>query len=56
VQVAPVWAQMAAVIEDDKEMVEKLGWVREMYGFSVAMAVEGVKVRRLECFGYQGCL
>lgn len=38
----PKWEQYAAWIESDKEAKDKLGWVREMYAYSVAAAAEGV--------------
>jgi hydroxyproline O-arabinosyltransferase len=42
--VTPDWERLAAVIENDKEMVDRLAWVREMYGFSVALALNKVKI------------
>jgi hydroxyproline O-arabinosyltransferase len=42
--VTPDWERLAAVIEADKDLVAKLGWVREMYGFSVALALQGIGV------------
>ena len=43
-QVMPDWERLTAHIEADPESKEKLGWVREMYAFSVALALQGVKV------------
>ncbi len=48
-QVAPEWERLTAHIEADPESKEKLGWVREMYAFSVAMALKGVKPEILAC-------
>jgi hypothetical protein len=41
VQVIPDWERLTAHIEADKESKDKLGWVREMYGFSIAVALAG---------------
>ncbi len=41
-KVAPEWERLTAHIEADPESKEKLGWVREMYAFSVAMALKQV--------------
>ncbi len=38
----PKWEQYAAWIESDSEAKEKLGWVREMYAYSIAAAAEGI--------------
>ena len=43
-QITPDWERMAAAIEADEAMRKKLGWVREMYGFSVALALNKVSV------------
>lgn len=40
----PDWERLTAHIEADPESKEKLGWVREMYAFSVALALQGIKV------------
>ncbi|EIE24619.1 hypothetical protein COCSUDRAFT_14028 [Coccomyxa subellipsoidea C-169] len=48
-EVAPEWERLTAHIEADMESKEKLGWVREMYAFSVAMALKGVKPEILAC-------
>ena len=40
----PDWERLTAHIEADKESKEKLGWVREMYAFSVAVALQGITV------------
>lgn len=40
VQVVPDWERLTAHIEADPESKEKLGWVREMYAFSVAVALQ----------------
>jgi hypothetical protein len=38
-QVIPRWEKLAAEIEADPEAVRVLGWVREMYAFSLACAL-----------------
>lgn len=38
----PVWAEMNARIEADGKMASRLGWVRDMYGFSIASKRAGV--------------
>ena len=38
----PDWERLAAHIEADPESKEQLGWVREMYAFSVAVALQGI--------------
>lgn len=43
-KVTPEWERLAAEIEADAEMKEQLGWVREMYGFSAALALLGIDV------------
>ena len=42
--IIPQWEKLTADIEADEEAKEKLGWVREMYAFSIAAALENVKV------------
>ena len=42
--VTPDWVRLAAAIEADEGLKKKLGWVREMYGFSIALAKNGVDV------------
>ena len=44
-EVIPEWEKLTAEIEGNEEAKEKLGWVREMYAFSIACAL---KVVRLE--------
>ncbi|DBA81022.1 TPA: hypothetical protein ACH3X2_007228 [Trebouxia sp. C0005] len=44
IKVTPDWERLTAHIEADPESKEKLGWVREMYAFSVALALQGIKV------------
>ena len=44
VRVTPEWERLAARIESDAGMKQRLGWVREMYGFSIALAKNGIKV------------
>lgn len=39
-QVVPDWERLTAHIEADKESKDRLGWVREMYAFSVAAALQ----------------
>lgn len=46
---APEWERLTAHIEADPESKEKLGWVREMYAFSVAMALKRVKPSIVGC-------
>lgn len=43
-QVTPDWERLTAHIEADPESKQKLGWVREMYAFSTALAIQGIKV------------
>lgn len=43
-KVTPDWERLTAHIEADPESKEKLGWVREMYAFSVALALQGITV------------
>eukprot|EP00245_Coleochaete_scutata_P006796 TRINITY_DN21580_c0_g1_i1.p1 TRINITY_DN21580_c0_g1~~TRINITY_DN21580_c0_g1_i1.p1 ORF type:complete len:801 (+),score=219.38 TRINITY_DN21580_c0_g1_i1:188-2590(+) len=38
-KVLPIWVKVTADIEKDEEAKEKLGWVREMYAFSIATAL-----------------
>ena len=40
VQVVDDWERLTAHIEADKESKEQLGWVREMYAFSIAAALQ----------------
>lgn len=42
-RVTPDWERLAAQIERDEDMKKYLGWVREMYGFSAALAINGIK-------------
>jgi hypothetical protein len=44
IAVTPDWVRLAAEIEADKNLVKTLGWVREMYGFSIALAKNGLDV------------
>lgn len=39
----PVWETVAAAIEADNDAKQRLGWVREMYAYSIAAAATGVK-------------
>jgi hypothetical protein len=43
-KVTPGWEEMAAMIESDEFLKNRLGWVREMYGFCVAMARAGIEI------------
>jgi len=43
-RVTPDWERMAAIIEANEDVKNKLGWVREMYGFSVAMALNKMRM------------
>ena len=40
IQVTPDWERLAAHIEGDAAGKAKLGWVREMYAFSIACALQ----------------
>lgn len=42
--VIPDWVRLAAAIEADEKIKRRLGWVREMYGFSIALAKNGLDV------------
>lgn len=39
-QVTPEWERLTAQIENDEESKDKLGWVREMYAWSVGAALQ----------------
>lgn len=39
-RVVPEWERLTAFIEGNEEAKSKLGWVREMYAFSIAAALE----------------
>lgn len=39
-QIAPDWERLTAHIESDEESKSKLGWVREMYAWSVGAALQ----------------
>jgi hypothetical protein len=39
-QVTPDWERLTKHIEDDKETKDKLGWVREMYAWSIGAALQ----------------
>lgn len=43
-RVVPLWVDVTAQIEKDAEAKEKLGWVREMYAFSIATALARVPI------------
>jgi hydroxyproline O-arabinosyltransferase len=43
-KVTPEWERITAEIEEDEEAKEQFGWVREMYAWSIAAALVGVKV------------
>lgn len=43
-QIVPDWERLSAVIEGDERMKKTLGWVREMYAFSAALAIHGLKL------------
>ena len=43
-KITPDWESFAAAIEADTEMKERLGWVREMYGFSLALVKNKLEV------------
>eukprot|EP00873_Tetraselmis_striata_P027120 jgi/Tetstr1/447384/TSEL_034820.t2 len=42
-KIIPDWKRLAYHIEHHKETKDKLGWVREMYGWSIGAALQGVK-------------
>lgn len=42
-RITPDWERLTKHIEDDKETKDKLGWVREMYAWSIGAALQGVK-------------
>ncbi|KDD75998.1 hypothetical protein H632_c402p1 [Helicosporidium sp. ATCC 50920] len=44
-RVCPDWERLTAQIEASEELKTALGWVREMYAFSVALALEKVQLR-----------
>jgi hypothetical protein len=39
-RVVPAWERLTAHIEGDDQIKDVLGWVREMYAFSIAAALE----------------
>lgn len=43
-KVTEEWERLAALIESKDKIKQRLGWVREMYGFSVALAIKGIEV------------
>ena len=48
-QVAPEWERLTAHIEADPESKERLGWVREMYAFSTAVALKNIELDIVAC-------
>ena len=46
---APEWERLTAHIEADPVSKEKLGWVREMYAFSTAVALKKIKLDIVAC-------
>ena len=42
-KVCPKWVELTAALEKDEEAKEAFGWVREMYAYSIAAALAGVK-------------
>lgn len=42
--IAPIWSSLQASFEQDEEVVKELGWVRDMYSFSIAAAKAGVNI------------
>ena len=48
-QVAPEWERLTAHIEADPESKERLGWVREMYAFSTAVALKKIELDIIAC-------
>lgn len=49
VQVTPEWERLTAFIEADEDTKKALGWVREMYAFSAAVALQGIKLDLQAC-------
>jgi hypothetical protein len=43
-RVVPRWEALTAAIEADEEAKRKLEWIREMYAFSLALALEDVDI------------
>ncbi|CAI5510231.1 unnamed protein product, partial [Closterium sp. Naga37s-1] len=43
-RVVPIWVNVTAGIEGNAESKERFGWVREMYAFSISVALAGVKI------------
>jgi hypothetical protein len=41
-RVTPDWEKLTAKVEADPDLVKTLGWVREMYAFSVALAMNKI--------------
>lgn len=39
-RVTPDWERLTLHIENDEACREQLGWVREMYAFSIALALQ----------------
>jgi hydroxyproline O-arabinosyltransferase len=48
-RVAPDWERLTAQIEAAPEAKAKLGWVREMYAFSIAWALQVRRTTFLCC-------
>jgi hypothetical protein len=46
--VAPEWERLTAHIESTPEAKSRLGWVREMYAFSIAAALKARHLSRVE--------
>lgn len=46
---APEWERLTAHIEADPESKERLGWVREMYAFSTAVALKKIDLDIVAC-------
>ena len=42
-KVCPLWVELTAKVQKDAEAIEAFGWVREMYAYSIAAAIAGVK-------------
>ncbi len=54
-QVVPDWERLTAHIEADKESKDRLGWVREMYAFSIAVALAGTNYLRAQSPRLSNC-
>lgn len=42
-KVVPLWFNLSIAVHNDKEAVEKWGWIQEMYAFTLSMYKAGIK-------------